>query len=111
MMKMTKIFIAAFTLTFTALVSSYANTTQIKSDDEIVLKMDPKKTEIRPSELPSPVKDVILNSEFAKWNVAKVYKITYSENKEKVEYEVHFSNDKKEKQIKVYNKEGALIDG
>ncbi|UII34399.1 hypothetical protein LVD17_11320 [Fulvivirga ulvae] len=110
MMKLTKIFIAAFALTFAAIVSTQATTSEVKSADEVVLKIDPKKTEITPSELPASIKDAIMGGEFAKWNIAKVYKITYSDDKEKVEYEVHFANEKKQKQIKVYNKDGGLIE-
>lgn len=109
-MKLTKIFIAAFALTFAAIVSTQATPTEVKSADEVILKIDPKKTEITPSELPASIKDAIMNGEFAKWNIAKVYKITYSEDEGKVEYEVHFANEQKQKQIKVYNKEGELIE-
>lgn len=113
-MKLTKIFIAAFALIFAAAVSTQASTTEVTSTDEVVLKIDPKKTEITPSELPSPVKDAIMGGEYAKWNIAKVYKITYSSEDEKVEreveYEVHFANDKKQKQIKVYDAQGELIE-
>lgn len=109
-MKLTRIFIAAFAFVFAAVVSTNATSTEVKSADEVILKIDPKKTEITPSELPAEIKESIMNGEYAKWNIAKVYKITYSDDKEKVEYEVHFSDDKKQKQIEVYNSEGELIE-
>ena len=109
-MKLTRIFVAAFTLLFAVVVSSNATTVQTNSADEVIVKIDPKKTEITPSELPDEIKDAIMNGEYAKWNIAKVYKITYSDEEGKVEYEVHFANDKKQKQIKVYDKEGELIE-
>lgn len=109
-MKLTRIFVTAFAIMFAAVVSAGATTTQVQSANGVILKIDPKKTEITPSELPVAVKDAIMNGDYAQWNIAKAYKITYSDDEDKVEYEVHFSNENEQKQIKVYDEEGELVE-
>lgn len=112
-MTLIKIFVAAFSITIAA-AFSHAMTPRLDKDG-IVLKKDkkdPKKTEITPSELPEVVKDSIMKGDYAQWNIVKAYIITYSDDAEKVEYEVHFTNEqgKKSKQIVVYDKEGKIIE-
>lgn len=103
----TLIFALAIICASTAWAATQQNSLAPKS---LITKLDPKKTEITPSELPGNIKDVIMEGKYAKWNIAKVYKITYKSDTGKVEYEVHFVNEKKDKEILVYDASGSIIE-
>ncbi|UII28560.1 hypothetical protein LVD15_09045 [Fulvivirga maritima] len=112
-MKFHKIMIGALAIVFSAAVST--NATTIKTNnDAVVVKVDPKKTEISATELPIGVKKAIVDGEFSKWSIAKAYKITYDEStpttEDQVEYEVHFQNKENEKEIEVYTNDGDVIE-
>ena len=108
-MRFLKITIAVFSLLFAA-VSVPA--TAMAPNEEIIIKIKPKKTKINPSELPDAVKEAIMEGDYANWNIDRAYIITYSDDADKVEYEVHFTSEqsKEGKQIEVYDKDGKIIE-
>lgn len=117
-MKFNRIIIGAAALLFSATVATNANTIEPNTNttDAIVVKVDPKKTEISASELPATVKQAIVKGDFSKWSIAKAYKITYEGEGEmtttdnEVEYEIHFQNAEQEKEIEVYDKDGKVVE-
>ena len=64
---------------------------------------------ITPDKLPMAVQDAIKEGDYALWEIEIAYEVTYPETKE-VEYEVHFLNPAKEKEIEVYTKDGEEVD-
>ncbi|MBL3657693.1 hypothetical protein [Fulvivirga sediminis] len=112
-MKFNKIIVGALAIVFSATMSTNATTIQTNKD-AVVVKIDPKKTEISATELPIGVKQAIVNGEFSSWSIARAYKITYDESSSttegEVEYEVHFENKENKKEIEVYNNDGDVIE-
>lgn len=110
-MKTLKILSSAFVLMLALTVSfqSIASDLTLKND-YITTQTDPNKTEIDPAKLPAAVQDAIEDGDYSEWKISKAYEITFEEKPEKVEYEVHFKNAKKQKAVEHYTKDGEEID-
>lgn len=111
-MRSLRIFAASLAVMFAAVISTSTTAADL-SNKAIFVKVDPTKTEITPSQLPEEVKEAVMNGEYAKWNIEKAYKITYTPeqgDEAKVEYEVHFSDQEGNKQIEVYDEEGDVVE-
>jgi hypothetical protein len=99
---MKKIIISAFSLML--ILTATVSVAGVNSKSIVAVVADDEKTQIKPEELPEPVKKALAADDYKGWAVTSVYQI----KGEATHYEINLSKEKETTVLK-FNPEGALV--
>ncbi|MEQ8474295.1 MAG: hypothetical protein RIC35_24075 [Marinoscillum sp.] len=101
-----KTILGALMLTLFVSSAALAQTgTPVTADEQEIPQQ--QKQEITAEELPDPVADAIVTSDYAEWEINEAYMVSESNE---ITYEVTFVNPQGQTETETYDKNGKVID-